>query len=143
MFSAYFPSPVYVFGVGVVGDYFGGDSGGSGACRNVARNDGSCSDSGVVAYFHVFDNADRRPYVHVVAYRCGRALVAADVEKLADVAVITDFGARIYHYPYAVPYVESVADFDGWRYLYAVETRQAVVLQTGDYVERIFSHAES
>ena len=143
MFSVYFPSPVYVFGVGVVGYYFCGDSGGSSACRDVARDDGSRSDCGVVADFHVFYDADRRPDIHVVAYRGWRALVAADVEKLADVAVVANLGAGVYHYPYAVPYVEPVADFDGWRYLYAVETRQAVVLQTGDYVERIFSHAES
>lgn len=72
------PFVLDVFRMGTVGDDFGGDSGHCDAGRHVFDHYGSCPDGGIVADFHVFNDADVRTDIYVVADCGGRAFVAPD-----------------------------------------------------------------
>lgn len=102
------------------GDGFGGVSCHCGSGGHVFDHNGSCPDGGIVADFHVFNDADVRTDIYVVADCGGRAFVAPDRKELADVDIVADFRATVDDDADAMPDVEAVADLRGIRDLDSV-----------------------
>lgn len=107
------PFVLDVFRMGTVGDDFGGDSGHCDAGGHVFDYYRSCANSDIVSDFHVFDDADVRTDIDIVADCGGRAFVAPDRKELADVDIVADFCATVDDDAYAMPDVEAVADLCG------------------------------
>ena len=114
------PFVLDVFRMGTVGDDFSGDSGHCDAGRHVFDHYGSCPDGGIVADFHVFNDADVRADIDIVADCGGRAFVAPDRKELADVDIVADFCATVDYDAYTMPDVKTVADLSGIWDLYSI-----------------------
>lgn len=106
--------------MGTVGDDFGRDSGHCDAGRHVFDHYGTSPDGGIVADYHVFNDADVRADIDIVADCGGRAFIAPDRKKLADVDIVANFCATVDDDAYAMPDVETVADLSGIWDLYSI-----------------------
>lgn len=114
------PFALDVFGMSAAGDDFGGVSCHCGSGGHVFDHNGSCPDGGIVADFHVFNDADVRTDIYVVADCGGRAFVAPDWKELGYIDIVADFRATVDYDAYAMPDVEAVADLRGIRDLDSV-----------------------
>lgn len=114
------PFVLDVFGMGAVGDVFGGVSCYCGSGGHVFDHNGSCSDGGIIADFHVFNYADVRTDIYVVADCGGRAFVAPDWKELGYIDIVADFRATVDDDADAMPDVEAVADLSGIWDLYSI-----------------------
>lgn len=108
------PRTLYVIVVHFVADDFCRDSRSCGVLWNVFYYHCSCSDCGIRTYRYVFNDANVRTEINVVADNGGFTVICAYSGELAYIAIVADNGGRVYNYAHIMVHQKSETDSSGF-----------------------------